>query len=102
MTKSDLIQRLATRFPTLTQPDCKITVVALLNAIGESLASGERVEIRGFGSFGIRVRPPRLGRNPKTGEKVSVPATPAPFFKAGKELKDRVDLPLPSEVRAAN
>lgn len=101
MTKSELIQRLASRFPSLTQSDCKLTVDAIFNAIGDSLSSGGRVEIRGFGAFGIRIRPPRLGRNPKTGEKVQVPATPAPFFKAGKELKDGVKESLTADERKA-
>ena len=101
MTKSELVIRLAARFPALTQQDCRLTVDAILDAIGDSLKSGGRVEVRGFGSFGVRVRPPRIGRNPKTGEKVQVPDTPAPFFKAGKELKGGVDQSFSSEKRMA-
>jgi len=97
MTKSELISHLATRFPALTQNDCKLTVDAILDSIGDRLAESGRVEIRGFGSFGVRVRPARIGRNPKTGEKVEVPPTPAPFFKAGKEMKESVDLPAKSK-----
>jgi integration host factor subunit beta len=62
-----------------------------LFAISNALARGDRVEIRGFGSFALKYRPPRIGRNPKTGEKVQVPAKVAPHFKAGKEMRERVD-----------
>ena len=91
MTKSDLIARLAERFPQLVAKDADYAVKMILDAMGESLAKGERIEIRGFGSFGLNYRPPRTGRNPKSGDKVSVPEKWVPHFKAGKELRERVD-----------
>jgi len=66
-------------------------VKVILDALAETLAKGERIEIRGFGSFSLNYRPPRIGRNPKTGVKVEVPAKFVPHFKAGKELRERVD-----------
>ena len=68
------------------------TIKMILDAMAKSLADGQRIEIRGFGSFGLNYRPPRTGRNPKSGEKVQVPAKYVPHFKAGKELRERVDL----------
>ncbi|MCX8087566.1 MAG: integration host factor subunit beta [Rhodocyclaceae bacterium] len=91
MTKSELIARLAERFPQLLAKDADLAVKMLLDAMTEALARGERIEIRGFGSFSLNYRPPRIGRNPKTGEKVEVPAKYVPHFKAGKELRERVD-----------
>ena len=67
-------------------------VKMILDAMTQSLAQGNRIEIRGFGSFGLNYRPPRIGRNPKSGEKVQVPEKYVPHFKAGKELRERVDL----------
>lgn len=91
MTKSELIDRLAARFPQLIAKDTDLAVNVLLDAMTNALARGERIEIRGFGSFALNYRPPRLGRNPKSGEKVEVPAKHVPHFKAGKELRERVD-----------
>ena len=91
MTRSDLIAILAKNFPRLTAKDAEIAVKEIIDAIGEALVRGERVEIRGFGSFSIHQRPPRIARNPKTGEKVSVPAKHLPHFKPGKELRERID-----------
>ena len=91
MTNSELIDRLAARFPQLVAKDAELAVKMILDAMGESLAKGERIEIRGFGSFGLNYRPPRTGRNPKSGEKVQVPQKFVPHFKAGKELRERVD-----------
>lgn len=91
MTRSELIARLAERFPQLVAKDAELSVKVLLDAIAEALAQGDRVEIRGFGSFSLSYRPARIGRNPKTGEQVTVPAKYAPHFKAGKELRQRVD-----------
>jgi integration host factor subunit beta len=71
--------------------DAELAVKMILDAMAESLAKGERIEIRGFGSFGLNYRPPRTGRNPKSGEKVQVPEKRVPHFKAGKELRERVD-----------
>ena len=92
MTRSDLIAALATRFPKLMDKDAEVSVKEILDAIGQSLVRGDRVEIRGFGSFGLNHRPARTGRNPKTGEKVQVPPKSVPHFKAGKEMRERIDL----------
>ena len=91
MTKSDLIARLAERFPQLVAKDADFAVKTILDALSESLLKGDRIEIRGFGSFSLNYRPPRVGRNPKSGDKVSVPEKWVPHFKAGKELRERVD-----------
>ena len=91
MTKSDLIARLAERFPQLVAKDADFAVKMILDAMSEALAKGDRIEIRGFGSFSLNYRPPRVGRNPKSGDKVSVPEKWVPHFKAGKELRERVD-----------
>ena len=91
MTKSDLIARLAERFPQLVAKDADLAVKMILDAMSEALAKGDRIEIRGFGSFALNYRPPRVGRNPKSGDKVSVPEKWVPHFKAGKELRERVD-----------
>ena len=91
MTKSELIARLAERFPQLVAKDADFAVKMILDAMSEALVHGDRIEIRGFGSFALNYRPPRVGRNPKSGEKVSVPAKWVPHFKAGKELRERVD-----------
>jgi integration host factor subunit beta len=90
MNRSDLITNLASQFRNLTVKDTEESVTLILDAIKATLANGGRVEIRGFGSFSIHNRPARIGRNPKTGEKVEVPAKFAPHFKAGLELKERV------------
>jgi integration host factor subunit beta len=102
MTKSDLIAKLAIRYPQLVAKDADFAVKTILDAMGESLANGDRIEIRGFGSFGLNYRPPRTGRNPKSGQKVSVPEKFVPHFKAGKELRDRVDAGLAAEQLAAH
>jgi integration host factor subunit beta len=91
MTKSELIGRLALRFPQLVAKDADFAVNMILDAMTEALARGDRIEIRGFGSFALNYRPPRTGRNPKSGEKVLVPSKYVPHFKAGKELRERVD-----------
>ena len=91
MTKSELIARLAERFPQLVAKDADFAVKLILAAMSEALVRGDRIEIRGFGSFALNYRPPRTGRNPKSGEKVSVPSKWVPHFKAGKELRERVD-----------
>jgi integration host factor subunit beta len=92
MTKSELIAKLAARFPQLVAKDAELAVKMILDAMGKSLAQGQRIEIRGFGSFGLNHRPPRIGRNPKSGDRVQVPEKWVPHFKAGKELRDRVDI----------
>ena len=91
MTKSDLIARLAERFPQLVAKDADFAVKMILDAMSDALVKGDRIEIRGFGSFSLNYRPPRVGRNPKSGEKVDVPEKWVPHFKAGKELRERVD-----------
>ena len=91
MTKSELIARLAERFPQLVAKDADFAVKMILDAMADALVRGHRIEIRGFGSFALNDRPPRTGRNPKSGEKVSVPSKWVPHFKAGKELRERVD-----------
>ena len=91
MTKSELIVRLAERFPQLVTKDADFAVKMILDAMSDALVRGHRIEIRGFGSFALNYRPPRTGRNPKSGEKVSVPSKWGTHFKAGKELRERVD-----------
>ncbi|MBU6493398.1 MAG: integration host factor subunit beta [Burkholderiales bacterium] len=91
MTKSELVNQLAARFPQLVLKDADFAVKAILDAMADALACGHRIEIRGFGSFGLNRRPPRVGRNPKSGEKVLVPEKFVPHFKPGKELRERVD-----------
>ena len=92
MNKSELIRCIAKRFPTLTSADADAAVNLILEQIAQSLAIDERIEIRGFGSFSLNYRPSRQGRNPKTGEKVVVPAKHVPHFKAGKTLRNHVDV----------
>ena len=91
LTKSALISRIAVRQQLLTEKDVELAVKALVEQMVETLAQGEWVEIRGFGSFSLHFRPPRTGRNPKTGESVEVGPKYVPHFKPGKELKDRVN-----------
>lgn len=91
MTKSELIARLAERYPQLVAKDADFAVKALLDAMTDALVTGQRIEIRGFGSFALNSRPPRIGRNPKSGETVVVPGKRVPHFKPGKELRERVD-----------
>jgi integration host factor subunit beta len=105
LTKSELIERLAQRHPRLVARDADEAVKTLLDAMSEALASGSRIEIRGFGSFALNYRPPRVGRNPKSGAKVFVPAKFVPHFKAGKELRERVDgraVAAPAETNGGN
>ena len=91
MTKSELIARLAERFPQLVAKDAAFAVKMSLDALTAALVRSDRIEIRGFGSFALNYRPPRIGRNPKSGDKVQVPEKYVPHFKAGKELRERVD-----------
>ena len=91
MTKSELIQRLATLNPNLHNQDLERVVNIVLEEITAALIRGERVELRGFGAFSVRERHARQGRNPRTGEKVAVPTKRTPFFKMGKDLKDRLN-----------
>lgn len=91
MTKSELIERLTARYPQLGARDADFAVKVILDEMTACLARGQRIEIRGFGSFALNYRPPRVGRNPKSGDKVMVPEKYVPHFKAGKELRERVD-----------
>ncbi len=91
MTKSDLVSKVAERMPHVSKKDTETIVNEVFQSMMEVLKRGERIEIRGFGSFQVKLREPREGRNPKTGEIVSIPAKRSPFFKVGKELKERVN-----------
>lgn len=92
MTKSELIEKLLAKQPTLPAKEIENMVKDILEFISQSLEKGDRVEVRGFGSFSLHHRQPRLGRNPKTGDSVNLSAKSVPYFKAGKELKARVDV----------
>ncbi len=91
MTKSDLIERVADRVPHISKKDTEIVVNTIFDSMTEALRNSDRIEIRGFGSFQVKIREAREGRNPKTGEEVKIPAKKTPFFKVGKELKERID-----------
>lgn len=92
MTKSDLIDAIAREQNHLAQKDVELAVKCILETMSESLAGGDRIEIRGFGSFSLHFRPPRMGRNPKTGEAVALEGKYVPHFKPGKELRERVNI----------
>ena len=100
--KSELIAKLAEKYPQLAAKDAELAVRTLLDAMTRTLVEGRRIEIRGFGSFALSTRPPRTGRNPKSGETVMVPEKRVPHFKPGKELRQRVDqgAPNPDSVRS--
>jgi integration host factor subunit beta len=91
MTKSELIAQLSAKQPQLQPRDVELAVKELLEQMSAALATGERIEVRGFGSFSLHYRPPRVGRNPKTGTAVQVPDKYVPHFKPGKELRERVN-----------
>ncbi len=91
MNKSDLIESLTQRLSNLPAKDIEIIVNTIFDSMTTALSQGDRIEIRGFGSFEVRVRQPRVGRNPKTGESVDVGLRKVPFFKVGKELRERVN-----------
>ena len=91
MIKSELIAKLASENPHLTQRDVERVVGVILDRMAAALSSGGRVELRGFGAFSVRSRPARAGRNPRTGESISVRAKHVPFFKSGKELRERLN-----------
>lgn len=101
MTKSELIERIAQKNTQLAYRDVELAVKTVLEHMAERLASGDRIEIRGFGSFSLHFRPGRVGRNPKTGAPVSLPAKHVPHFKPGKELRERVDAAWVARNRAA-
>ena len=91
MTKSELIERLARKNTQLPYKDVELAVKTLIEQMSQALSTGNRIEIRGFGSFSLHYRPPRIGRNPKTGESVALAGKHVPHFKPGKELRERVD-----------
>ena len=91
MTKSELIEKLAAAQSQLTAKDMELAVKMILDHMSDALARGERIEIRGFGSFSLHYRAPRVGRNPKTGDPVALPGKYVPHFKPGKELRERVN-----------
>jgi len=91
MTRSDIVEELASRFGQLTHRDAESAVKAILEAMGDALVRGHRIEIRGFGSFSVTRRPPRIGRNPRSGESVQIPEKRVPHFKPGKALREAVD-----------
>ena len=91
VTKSDLIERVAGRVPHISKKDTELVVNTIFDSMTEALRGSDRIEIRGFGSFQVKIREAREGRNPKTGEEVKIPAKRTPFFKVGKELKERID-----------
>ena len=91
MTKSDLIERLSAKYLHLSSKDVEVAIREILEQMAITLQSGDRIEIRGFGSFSLHYRAPRVGRNPKTGEKVELLGKSVPHFKPGKELRERVN-----------
>ena len=91
MTRSDLVEALAGRFVQLTHRDTEYAVKAILDAMNDALVKGHRIEVRGFGSFSVNRRPPRIGRNPRSGESVEIPEKRVPHFKPGKALRESVD-----------
>ncbi len=98
MTKSELIEIIAERQPQLSAKDVELAVKTLIEYMAQQLASGSRVEIRGFGSFSLHYRASRMGRNPKTGDAVELAGKYVPHFKPGKELRDRVNASLNSQT----
>ena len=98
MTKSELIQRIAQKQPQIVERDVELAVKMMLDQMAACLAGGGRIEIRGFGSFTLRFRRARVGRNPRTGTPVSLPARYAPYFKPGMRLRERVDQGLDPQI----
>ncbi len=92
MTRSDLIEELSNRFGQLTHRDAEYAVKTILDAVSDALVRGHRIEIRGFGSFSVNRRPPRMGRNPRSGESVAIAEKRVPHFKPGKALREAVDI----------
>jgi integration host factor subunit beta len=91
MTRSDLVDELANRLTQITHRDAELAVKAILDAMNNALVRGHRIEIRGFGSFSVNHRLPRMGRNPRSGETVAIPERRVPHFKPGKALREAVD-----------
>jgi len=98
MTKSDLIEKISFSQGQLSYRDVELSVKTIIEKMADRLSSGERIEIRGFGSFCLHYRAPRIGRNPKTGEKVSLRAKHVPHFKPGKELRERVNFDAAARI----
>jgi integration host factor subunit beta len=101
MTKSELIEVIAKEQSHLAYRDVELAIKCMIEQMSQALASGDRIEIRGFGSFSLHFRPPRLGRNPKTGEAVALAGKHVPHFKPGKELRERVNEALDAQEAAA-
>ena len=101
MTKSELIERIAARQSQLSSKDVELAVKTIIEHMAQTLATGERIEIRGFGSFSLHYRAPRIGRNPKTGESVGLSGKHVPHFKPGKELRERVNASMEQYPAAA-
>ena len=99
MTKSELIELMTAKQQHLPSKDVELAVKQLLDIMGDALANGERIEIRGFGSFSLHFRPPRQGRNPKTGEAVALAGKYVPHFKPGKDLRERVNESISHPIR---
>lgn len=97
LTKSELIERIFERHPSLTNRDAEVAVNEILRTTISALSHGVRVEVRGFGSFSLKYRAAREGRNPRTGEPVSIPAKFIPFFRAGKEIRKQMNDPVKDE-----
>ncbi|HWS28012.1 MAG TPA: integration host factor subunit beta [Xanthomonadales bacterium] len=102
MTKSELILALSGRQTHLAQPDVEMAVKSIIDQMADSLATGERIEVRGFGSFSLHFRPPRMGRNPKTGDVVALSGKYVPHFKPGKELRERVNVSARPAAKASS
>ena len=98
MTKSDLIEKISFSQGQLSYRDVELSVKTIIEKMADRLSSGERIEIRGFGSFCLHYRAPRIGRNPKTGEKVSLRGKHVPHFKPGKELRERVNFDTAARI----
>ena len=94
MTKSELVEKVARKVKNFSKKDIEVICDIIFNSMTETLKAGNKVEIRGFGSFKVKERKPRQGRNPKTGDTIDIPFKKVPFFKAGKELRERVDSDL--------
>ena len=101
MTRSELVAALELQFVQLSHRDAEAVVKTMLDAMGHTLGQGGRIEIRGFGSFSVHERPPRMGRNPRTGEAVAIAAKRVPHFKAGKALREAVDASTSSPSNAS-
>ena len=91
MVKSELVERIAQKNLHLYQRDVELIVNTILDEVADALCRGDRVELRGFGAFSVKNRPARMGRNPRTGEQVAVEAKHVPFFKTGKEMRERLN-----------